>query len=67
MARMVCDGDGSQPLTSWDAAFNSEAGIRKHHNVRAFLLSVFASAITSEDTGMKQLVEPARNTLKQVS
>ena len=55
-----------KPLPSWDAAFTSEAGIRKHHNVRAFLLSLFASAITSEDTGMKQLVEPARNALRQL-
>jgi len=55
-----------KPLSSWDAAFTSELGIRKHHNVRAFLLSVFALAITSEDTGMKQLVEPARDALKQV-
>ena len=34
-----------KPLPSWDVAFRSEAGIRKHHNVRAFLLSVFATAI----------------------
>jgi hypothetical protein len=54
------------PLVSWDAAFQSEPGIRKHHNVRAFLLSVFASATSSEDSGVKQLAGPARESLKLV-
>ena len=44
------------PLASWDAAFTSESGIRKHHNARAFLLSVFATATTSEDAGIRQLI-----------
>jgi hypothetical protein len=55
-----------KPLTAWDAAFRSEIGIRKHHNARAFLLSVFASAITSEDAGIRQLLNPARESLKLV-
>jgi hypothetical protein len=55
-----------KPLASWSAAFTSEAGIRQHHNARAFLLSVFASAITSEDAGIRQLVNPARESLKLV-
>jgi hypothetical protein len=54
------------PLASWDVAFQSEAGIRKHHNARAFLLSVFATASTSEDAGIRQLVNPARESLKSV-
>jgi hypothetical protein len=54
------------PLPSWDVAFNSEIGIRKHHNARAFLLSVFAAASTSEDPGVKQLIGPARDALKLV-
>ena len=54
------------PLPSWDAAFTSENGIRKRHNVRAFLLSVFATAITSEDAGIKQLTGPVQESLKQV-
>jgi hypothetical protein len=54
------------PLVSWNVAFTSEIGIRKRHNVRAFLLSVLATALTSEDTGLKQLAEPARNSLKLV-
>lgn len=55
-----------QPLASWDRAFTSELGIKKHHNVRAFLLSVFATASTSEDAGIKQLLEPVRSSLKLV-
>jgi hypothetical protein len=55
-----------KPLASWDVAFTSETGIRKHHNVRAFLLSVFATAVTSEDAGIKQLTGPVRESLKQV-
>lgn len=54
------------PLASWEAAFKSEAGIRKHHNARAFLLSVYAAATASDDAGVRQLVEPARNSLKLV-
>jgi hypothetical protein len=54
------------PLASWNVAFSSEVGIRKRHNVRAFLLSVLATALTSEDAGMRQLGEPARNSLKLV-
>jgi hypothetical protein len=55
-----------KPLESWEVAFSSESGIRKHHNVRAFLLSVFASASTSDDAGMKQLAGPVRDSLKLV-
>ena len=54
------------PLASWDLAFASEIGIRKHHNARAFLLSIFASATTSKDAGIAQLAAPARDSLKFV-
>ena len=54
------------PLPSWDSAFKSEAGIRKHHNVRAFLLSVFATAATSEDAGIRQLLIPTKDALRSV-
>ena len=54
------------PLRSWDVAFSTESGIRKHHNVRTFLLSVFATASTGEDSGLKQLIGPVRDSLKLV-
>jgi Protein of unknown function (DUF2785) len=55
-----------KPIASWDVAFTSEIGIRRHHNVRAFLLSVFASATTAEDAGIRQLISPTRDALKLV-
>jgi hypothetical protein len=55
-----------KPLASWNAAFESAAGIRKRHNTRAFLLSLFATATTSEDAGIRQLAAPARDALKAV-
>ena len=55
-----------KPIESWEAAFKSETGIRRHHNVRSFLLSVFATATTSEDTGIRQLISPTRDALKLV-
>jgi hypothetical protein len=54
------------PMASWDAAYASEAGIKKHHNARAFLLSVFAAATASDDAGIRQLLGPARESLKLV-
>jgi hypothetical protein len=54
------------PLASWNTAFASESGIRKRHNARAFLLSVFATATTSEDAGIQRLAAPARDSLKLV-
>ncbi|HYE88673.1 MAG TPA: DUF2785 domain-containing protein [Vicinamibacterales bacterium] len=55
-----------KPLPAWNTAFSSEAGIRKRHNARAFLLSVFATASTAEDAGIKLLLTPARDALKLV-
>jgi Protein of unknown function (DUF2785) len=54
------------PMDSWAKAFSSESGIKKRHNARAFLLSVFATAITTEDAGIRQLAAPARDSLKLV-
>jgi hypothetical protein len=54
------------PLASWDVAFDSESGIRKHHNTRAFLLAVFAAASTTDDRGIRQLLDPVRESLKLV-
>jgi len=55
-----------KPLTSWQAAFASELGIKKRHNVRAFLLSVYARATSSEDAGIRQLIIPVTAALKAV-
>ena len=55
-----------KPLESWKVAFSSELGIRKRHNVRAFLLSVYANASSSDDPGIRQLAAPATAALKAV-
>lgn len=52
------------PMPSWDAAFSSEPGLAKRHNTRAFLLSVYAGASTSENAGVRQLIAPVRAGLK---
>jgi len=54
------------PLKEWGDAFDSELGLRRRHNARAFLLSVYGTAVTSEDAGIKQLLGPARDALKLV-
>lgn len=53
-----------EPFDSWNAAFASEAGLAKRHNTRAFLLSVYAGASTSENAGVRQLLGPVRDGLK---
>jgi hypothetical protein len=55
-----------QPLASWRVAFSSEAGIKKRHNVRAFLLSVYARASSSDDQGIRQLIPHATSALETV-
>jgi len=55
-----------RPLASWRVAFSSEAGIKKRHNVRAFLLSVYAGASSSDDQGIRRLIPHATAALKAV-
>ena len=55
-----------KPLASWQVAFTSERGIKRRHNVRAFLLSVYASATNSEDAGIRQLIGPVTAAIKAV-
>jgi hypothetical protein len=52
------------PMAAWDEAFLTEAGLAKRHNTRAFLLSLYASATGSENTGVRQLLGPVREGLK---
>lgn len=54
------------PMATWDDAFSSERGLARRHNTRAFLLSVFASASGSENAGIRQLLAPVRDGLKQL-
>lgn len=52
------------PMTTWDQAFSSEAGLARRHNTRAFLLSLFASISSSENAGVRQLLAPVSEGLK---
>lgn len=54
------------PMAGWDEAFASEAGLAKRHNTRAFLLSVYASASASDNAGVRQLLAPVHEGLKQL-
>lgn len=53
-------------MAGWDEAFSSEAELAKRHNTRAFLLSLYASASVSESPGVRQLLGPVREGLKQL-
>ena len=53
------------PLPNWQAAFNSELGLARRHNLRAFLLSLYASVRESEDIGVGMLLKPIQSALKQ--
>lgn len=55
------------PLPNWQAAFNSELGLARRHNLRAFLLSLYASVRESEDPGVKLLLVPIQSALKQLA
>jgi hypothetical protein len=57
----------TQPHAQWLEAFNSEAGIRQHHNMRAFLLALLASATSIDDPGVRKLVSPVRDALQRIS
>ena len=54
------------PLSSWDQAFTSQAGLAKRHNVRAFLSSVWLNARISENTDDDVLLAPAEEALRKV-
>jgi hypothetical protein len=52
------------PMATWDDAFSSELGLARRHNTRAFLLSLFASASTNDNAGVRQLLPSIREGLK---
>lgn len=54
------------PMKEWSAAFESELGIKRRHNARAFMLAIYGTAVAAEDAGIKQLLAPARDALRLV-
>ncbi len=55
------------PLPNWQAAFTSELGLARRNNLRALLLSLYASVRESDDSGVKLLLIPIQTSLKQLS
>lgn len=54
------------PLSSWEEAFTSEAGLAHRHNVMAFLLNLLFAATTAEDGAGRELQARARSALVRV-
>jgi hypothetical protein len=54
------------PLASWGDAFKSEMGLARRHNLRAFLLALYASVRESEDPGVRMLLAPVQAALRQL-
>jgi hypothetical protein len=59
-------GSDPSPLESWKTAFTSEVGIKRRHNARAFLLSVYAGATSTDDPGIRKLVPHVTAALKAI-
>jgi len=55
-----------RPLAAWRDAFSTELGIRKRHNVRAFLVSLYTGAASSEDPAIRRLLPHVTAALKTV-
>ena len=55
------------PLTSWAAAFQSEAGIVRRHNMRAFLLSLYAGGREADEAGIRAMMPALRRSLDVLS
>ena len=54
------------PLASWNEAFDSNAGLARLHNLRAFLSAIYVQAQIEGKPGMDLLVNPAAKVLAQL-
>jgi hypothetical protein len=52
------------PLAQWQDAFHSERDLVRLHNLRAFVLSVFAEAVMSDDEALQPLLTESRKLLE---
>ena len=52
------------PLTAWDQAFASEAGLAKRHNTLAFLTALYYAASESETAQLRLLLPHARAAIR---
>jgi len=54
------------PMASWDQAFQSNAGLARRHNMRAFLLVVYTEASNSKNEHLTRLVPAIMAALKSM-
>jgi hypothetical protein len=54
------------PEGGWDGVFNDAQGLQRRHDVRAFLLGMYASARDSENAGVQKLLPGLRAQLDAV-
>jgi hypothetical protein len=56
-----------KPLTRWEQALGTQAGLSRLHNTKAFLLGLFANVRESPDEGLQAaLLTPLRRALEQL-
>ena len=54
------------PLSSWNQAFDNNAGLARLHNLRAFLSAIYVQARLDERSGQDVVAEPAAKLLAQL-
>ena len=54
------------PLTAWDQAFASEAGLAKRHNTLAFLTALYYAASESENAQLRLLLPHVREGIRSL-
>ena len=54
------------PLPSWEAAFSSQAGLARRHNLHAFLFALYANTRDSEQPGQQALAKLGREALQKL-
>jgi hypothetical protein len=56
----------SPPSAGWESVFNDAAGLARRHDLRAFLLGMYAQASLSQQPGVQALLPGLRAQLEQV-
>lgn len=54
------------PLADWQAAFSSQAGLARRHNVRAFLSALYVAARDAENPALAALAPKALELIKSI-
>lgn len=54
------------PLSNWNEAYKSQAGLARLHNTQNFLLNMYAAIKNSKNTALIQMVPPLENAIQTV-